>query len=74
MSATPIDGFRKNLEKTLPELAKECREKLAGLETSLLEQREALSYIERLASAAGIDVGEKKKTEIDKPPPSLAVA
>lgn len=63
MSATPIDGFKRNLEEMLPELAKECRGKVATLNDQLAEQREALGYIERVAAAAGVDVGaiEKKK-------------
>ena len=69
MSATPIDGFKRNLEQTLPELAKECRVKVATLNEQLAEQTEALRYIERVAAAAGIDVGatEKKKANGEDP-------
>lgn len=68
MSATPIDGFRRNMDQTLPELWKECRARVTSLEAQLVEQRDALSYIERVASAAGVDVGEKKKVGAEDAP------
>jgi hypothetical protein len=51
---TPIDGFRKNLEATLPELEKDCVEKIATLDAQLDAQRVALAYVRGLMAHAGV--------------------
>lgn len=61
MSARPIDGFRRNLETTLPELAKDVRAKLATAEGQVAELREDLGFLERVGAATQIDIGEKKR-------------
>ena len=66
--STPIDGFRKNLEATIPELAKECDSKVANLEEQLFEQRAAQSYLRSIAVGAGIDLKPRTpKIETDAP-------
>ncbi len=48
--ATPIDGFRKNLDAQLPELVAECEGRVAAAEANLTEQRDALAYVRSLAA------------------------
>lgn len=53
--STPIDGFRRNLAETLPDLIDECEAKVRSAEAELDAQKDALKYVLSVAHGAGID-------------------
>lgn len=74
VSASAIEGFRKNLEATLPELAKDLEAKITKSESQLTDYKTDLLLIERIAAAAQIDIKRKKPGDDvapEKPPLAL---
>lgn len=59
--STPIDGYRRNHEKTLPELLTECEKKVATAAADLAEQEEALEWVKREMSTSKL----KRRPEPD---------
>jgi len=53
--STPIDGFRRNLAETLPELLDECEAKVRAAEAELDAQKDALKYVVSVMHGAGIE-------------------
>jgi hypothetical protein len=60
VTISSIDGFRKNLEATLPEIAKELNAKIMRLDAQLSDLRADLKYVEHIAVSAGVDLQRKK--------------
>ena len=53
--STPIDGYRRNHEKTLPDLLVECEKKVATVAADLAEQEEALAWVQAQMKSAKLE-------------------
>lgn len=70
VSVTPIDGWLRQQRETLPEIAQECRDKLAKIDADGAAIREALQTVERVLAAIGPTDSGKVNNRAKVPPPA----
>lgn len=71
-ASTPIDGWLRSQQETLPLLDAECEEKLATLDRQGEAVRAAHETVKRAAAALGITLPSQKKKSDAKPQEATA--
>ena len=69
---TPIDGWLRSQQETLPLLDKECEEKLATLDKQGEAIRAAWETVKRTAAAIGVQLPSQKNGKNAPKPPTPA--
>lgn len=69
---TPIDGWLRSQQETLPTLDRECEEKLMMLDRQGEAIRAAHETVKRTAAALGITLPSQKNAEKKSPKPQPA--
>ena len=64
--STPVDGFRRNLHETLPDLLEECEGKVKAAEAELDAQKDALKFVLSVMHGAGIERKRPPRPELVK--------